>query len=270
MDKIQIKKVQKAALNILDYFIEICDELNINYILLAGSVLGAVRHHGFIPWDDDIDIGVPRSQYDFLMSVLEKRNYSDSRFFLQDFRSDNKYAYGYAKLLLKNTSIIENGFPKIQSQNGIFIDIFPLDDCPKDGRSRSDEIKFRLLNSEIYRRLFYKTEINEIQKFKSKLVAILFAMISTKKIVSMRRKLVTKYFGKSNYLVNWFTTYEVNREILENKNVVNPVQMKFEGRVVNVPSDWKRYLTELYGDYMKLPPLDKRNNTHLKKVVFEN
>jgi len=97
MNSEQIKELQNYDLEILDYFISICRKLNINYVLLAGSVLGAVRHNGFIPWDDDIDVGVPRVQYIKLKNYLSKE--PESKFFFQTYNTDQYYGHGYAKIL---------------------------------------------------------------------------------------------------------------------------------------------------------------------------
>jgi lipopolysaccharide cholinephosphotransferase len=260
-------KVQKVNLEIFDYFRDVCKKLNIKYILLAGSTLGAVRHKGFIPWDDDLDVGILRSDYDrlldYLMNTAEK-----SPFFLQCYNTDKNYAHGYAKILKKGTYIEENTIPNVLARRGIFIDIFPLDNYPENGRKKLDSVLLKLTNIELHTRMKYNENVPLQKKIIHKIISAMFIFVNSDKLVKLREKIATKYGNKTRYVVNLFTTYDLKKELIERRYVENPKSILFEGRNVYIQANWQEYLTNLYGNYKKLPPKDKRINSHLKKVIF--
>ena len=136
MEAKDLKKLQKYQMVITDEFVKFCDENNIDYCLLGGSALGAVRHNGFIPWDDDMDVGLMRKDYEFFLE-----NYVDNdKFYLQAIERDNNYWNMYAKLRMKNTLMEEERLKDLDVPKEIFIDIFPIDNAPSGGY---DKIKIK-------------------------------------------------------------------------------------------------------------------------------
>ena len=119
----ELRKLQLTEIEVLDEIVRICKKHKLQYFLLAGTCLGAVRHSGFIPWDDDIDIGMPREDYEkFLNIALDEL---DEKYFLQYYKTDENYYLGFAKVRKNNTSFITKGFEKKKGHQGFFVDIFP-------------------------------------------------------------------------------------------------------------------------------------------------
>ena len=117
--------LQKALLEIFKAFVAVCEKHHLRYYLIGGTCLGAVRHKGFIPWDDDIDVGLPREDYEKFIQLQDE--FKDTPYFIQTWKSDPKYIYGYAKLRNSNTTYIENFYKHFQFNQGLWIDIFPID-----------------------------------------------------------------------------------------------------------------------------------------------
>ena len=137
--EINLEKIKKSEIDILKYIEKICKENNIKYSLMDGSLLGAVRHNGFIPWDDDIDIMLLREDYDKLKRViLNDSNNSRYLYMSNDLYDD--YLYPYAKLIDTETSAKETGI-KAPKNYGIFVDIFPIDKIPIDSREKNRFLK---------------------------------------------------------------------------------------------------------------------------------
>lgn len=123
--------LQKCQLEILKEFIRVCTKHHLQYYLVGGTCLGAVRHQGFIPWDDDIDVAMPRKDYDLFITMQDQMK---PPYFIQTYRSDPNYIYNYAKVRDSSTTFIENYFACHQINHGVWIDVFPL-----DGISERDE-----------------------------------------------------------------------------------------------------------------------------------
>lgn len=115
--------LQKCQLNILIEFIRLCEEHNLTYYLVGGTCLGAVRHKGFIPWDDDIDVGMPRKDYDKFIQLQKEIK---KPYFIQTYKSDKNYIYNFAKIRDCTTTFIENTFVCHQFNHGVWIDVFQL------------------------------------------------------------------------------------------------------------------------------------------------
>ena len=123
-----LRKVQNAELDILKEFIEICRKINVRYYVIDGTLLGAVRHQGFIPWDDDIDIGMFREDYEKFVALAPQ--VLPECLFLQTYRTDEEYYRNSGKIRNSNTTMIETVVKDLRMNHGVFIDIFPLDNYP--------------------------------------------------------------------------------------------------------------------------------------------
>ena len=119
-----MNELQKCQLEILKEFIRICKDNNLQYYLVGGTCLGAVRHKGFIPWDDDIDVAMPRDDYDKFITLQDQMK---KPYFIQTYKSDKNYIYNFAKVRDSSTTFVENFFACSQMNHGVWIDVFPLD-----------------------------------------------------------------------------------------------------------------------------------------------
>lgn len=262
-----MNNLQKCQLNILKEFIRVCEENSLIYFLIGGSCLGAVRHQGFIPWDDDIDVAMPRVDYDKFITLQNKVK---EPYFIQTYKTDKRYIYNYAKMRDSSTTYIENYFTYHRINHGVWIDIFPL-----DGMSRKDNVPIKRFSKKVRLNWFNaylmylpallrKPQLKTLWKdIPLNLVAILFLFLN---VGHYRNKMIDRRVTKISYndalLVGNFFGSNPTKEAMPKEVFKEGIVMKFEGIDVKVPSDYDKYLTLLYGDYMKLPPKEKQVGHH--------
>lgn len=254
----ELKELQKVELNILKDIIKVCDKLKINYFLTAGTLLGAVRHKGFIPWDDDIDICMLREDYNIFVNNAQK--YLDKRYFLQTYNTDTEYPGCFAKIRDNNTTFIEKSVANKNINHGIFIDIFPLDYYHKHNK-----IKERL----IYNAIYYDILINS-KSFKTRMITKLAKLIyGNTKTQKLCKKLEKLYISnrKNNKVTNYCGGWGIKKETQNIEDFKDFILMDFDGIKAKVPVGYDRILTNLYGDYMKLPPKEKQVTHHYTDII---
>lgn len=250
------KDLKTILLNMLDNFILICKEYNLKYTLLGGSVLGAVRHRGIIPWDDDIDIGMPRNDYEKLLTIADKVFFK--KYKLVSIHNDKDYIYPFAKLFDNETTLIE--YQDFFYLGGIYIDIFPLDGIPQNADERVDKIE----------KLRYKARHLTLAKYSLKhkkkhyLRCLLYKVIykNYNNILKKCDNLSRKYpYNKQYNIANYFGAW--GKKEISDYSWFNPLkEYTFEGRIVWGPNNYDAYLTKMYGDYMTPPPIEKRKSHH--------
>lgn len=252
MEGENIKKVQNISLKLLQEFIEVCNKMNLRYFVVGGTLLGAVRHKGFIPWDDDIDIGMPRKDYEIFVESAQK--YLSPNVFLQSRLSEKKSPFLFSKLRDSNTTFIENGIKHCEINHGVYVDIFPIDGLNKDKLFK-------------YKKAIFKRKISLLYKSKSKKIGIIkkvFKLIpfSFNFCFKNINQLYSKYdFDTSNIVVNYCGAWG-DREIMKKEWIEPLIDLDFEGIKVKAPNNYQEYLTHMYGNYMELPPIEKRVSHH--------
>lgn len=260
--------LKEAELGLLREFIRICEELKLSYFAVQGTLLGTVRHKGFIPWDDDIDVGMLREDYELFLEKAPE--HLPEYYFLQTFYSDPEYYHCFAKLRDSRTTFIENTAQKLRHMNqGIFIDIFPFDYYPEKAlQSRYFEIKKLILRYRL-RREFYipqdnvRNLPNSLRKILMKTASILYP--SERTALEKSDKLY-KSIQPGNLLINNGSPWG-RREIVERSWMEKTQSLMFEDISVCVPTGYDAYLTHVYGDYMQLPPEKERKPHHYAKVI---
>ena len=258
-------KLQNTILIIANEIDRICKEYNIEYFMEAGTLLGAIRHKGFIPWDDDFDIGMRRSEYERFISVCD--NALDQSIFTLETSSTPEYAFAFAKIHLNGTNVSEDFSKNVNVHHGIFVDIFPFDNIPDNPIVR----RLFLANNHILKNIIWiKCNYGTDQQKKRmtykclKLIGYLFSVEKLKKT----REIIVKKYNCSNTL-QCFTSDYPNFHI--NNEWINTIALyDFEGYKYPGFSSYHDYLTYLYGDYMVLPKTEDRktHTTHL--VDFGN
>lgn len=258
----ELKELHKVELNILKEFIKVCKKLNLQYYLLGGSALGAIRHDGFIPWDDDIDVGMPRKDYEKFLN--EAQSYLPSNYFIQTMNSDKNYRNHFAKIRNNDTCFIEESIKNIDMNHGIYIDIFPLDGCGNTiEEAKNNFYKYSKLN-EIY--LFKNHKISH-SGLRNKFRCIYYWVLSLRyKNIFKVEEEIQNYcssisYEKSKYVCNYFGMWR-EKEISLKKWFGKGKETKFENIKVIIPNDSDKYLNKLYGEYMQLPPVEKRVAPH--------
>ena len=254
-----LKQIQKTELSILKDVAKFCDEKNIRYCITSGTLLGAIRHGGFIPWDDDIDISMPRADYERFLT------YANS--FIDGYeivctKLNNQYPIAIAKVRKCDTVMKEPSMAHLDINHGVWIDVFPLDKVVNVDELGKRAHKFNLITTVIN----YKLKISTPSKLATKILCKALGLLSVKKLDKIRTKIMT---SDENSNVNRYTSFASNlgpRKLLFTEDVYFPLQkVKFEDEIFYAPAQPEKWLESAYGDYMTLPPEEERVNRH--KVV---
>jgi lipopolysaccharide cholinephosphotransferase len=260
----QLRKVQKTEIEILKEIDRICKKYNIIYFLDYGSALGAIRHGGFIPWDDDIDVGMLRNDYNKFIKIAPKE--LDSCFFLQNTDTEKKSPCLYAKVRKNDTIYMEWCHRNINMHQGVYVDIFPYDNVPDESEIGylAFKRKCKMFTNLYHYRLTpyrYTQTDNTIKGYTLSIArrAIFYVLqiIPRKIIINEINALITKFSNvpcKKVWLI-----METEKVVPVGKKLLLPVKyMTFEDRQYPVPNKISEYLTIRYGDWKKLPPESER------------
>ena len=266
-----IKIIQDKILFILKEFISICEENNLTYYALGGTLLGAVRHKGFIPWDDDIDIGMPREDYEKFKKVAPDLLPSNYKFLNEDTPG---YKKAFSVIRDDSTKIIMN-YSKEELVESLWIDVFPLDGMPSNKLKKKIH-SFRYLYTRMMVQLSqFNSLVNQKKENRplTEKVIIGFAnAVNIEKIISFTwaqkkyLKTIKKYSFNEAFAGNYTGAYKL-REIVPSDYFGQPVLLQFEDLKLSCPHKFREYLTAIYGaDYMQLPPEEKRVLHHYKII----
>lgn len=263
MDNLTLRKVQSAQLDMVLEIDRLCKTNGISYVCIAGTALGAVRHKGFIPWDDDLDIGLLREDYDKLKTICMTE--LNNSYVYQDYFTDKKYGSAFAKIRIKNTTYLEKNTIMSKANNGIYIDIFPFDNVD----IKKERLRANLFY--LYKRIaLAKTDYLPTEKSIIKYICYKFLKyavpISLEKTKNIMEKIV-RYDCPSEFVVAYSGSYGYWREKVKREWLIETIDFDFEGYRLPIPRFYNEYLTSIYGDYMTLPPKEKRNNRHKIELV---
>ena len=255
LSKKELRNLQLIELEMLIEVDRICRKNNIKYSLDGGTLLGAIRHKGFIPWDDDLDVMFTHVEYEKFYKAC-KDDLDSNRFFFQDFRTDDNYRWGYGKLRRLNTEYIKRGQEKLKQKRGVCIDIFDYQNLSDEKKTRSRYKKKMFLLRKI---MYAGVGKDEEKNLFFKAIYNLLNCISIKWVQETRLKEVNKYneIDSKKMSCEMFPTPSkkdgVDRKIFENY-----IDVEFEGMQFMAVREYDMYLRISYGDYMQLPPPEKR------------
>ena len=254
-----LRRVQLIELETLGEFRRICDQLSLRWFVIGGTLLGAARHEGFIPWDDDIDVGMPRADYDRFEAHCA--GLLDSRFAWQSLRTSPAYPYIFGKLMREDTHVVEHALSRLPIRHALGIDVFPLDGAPESGLGRRlHAIAFKLATVTLAARI-ERTGARRI-------LAYAFRVVPRSGATRLVRRLARRFpYDTSAWAVNAGGAWGYRRECQPRGRFGTPVSLAFEGTTVPAPAEWHEYLSNVYGDYMQLPPPEARRPRHRLTVV---
>ncbi|MBQ8610315.1 MAG: LicD family protein [Oscillospiraceae bacterium] len=261
IDARQLNALKSAELEMLQAFIEVCEKLELNYYLLGGTLLGAVRHQGFIPWDDDIDVGMLRKDYEKF--VREGQKYLPEHIFLQHYNTDPAYPMNFVKLRNSRTAFIETSVRKLKMNHGVFLDVFPLDRCETAEKRKWFERMNAICRMRIAMVFDLKRDVSLRGKVSGVVLKLLFPRVSS--AVKLREKLHCS-MPDGPLVANFCGAWGV-KEIVPATWYGQPRELYFEGMRVKAPAEYEKWLTQVYGDYMQLPPEEKRVTHHYTEVI---
>lgn len=261
MDKNRL--AQLAELDLLLELKRICYKNNISYFLVGESLIGAVRHKGFIPWDDDVDVGMLRSNYENF--VIACKNELDEVYELCDWYTDKFSPHPFLKLRIKGSHYVEKMSQNTKMNDGIYIDVFPYDNAPDDkwGKKVQGNSVYALKKILLLR---YDFSINDSSGIKSLFyyaLTIISKIFSPNKCKRILHEVMIKYNSStSNFIVSLAGSYSYKKELKDRNLVLNTVEHEFEGYVFSIPKGYHEFLRSVYGDYMKLPPVEEQISRH--------
>lgn len=259
----ELLRLQKIIVNMAEEIDSLCRENSIQYYLLGGSAIGAIRHKGFIPWDDDLDIIMDDANYKKFISVCTEQ-LDKEKYYLQVGLRD--WPLNFSKIRLKGTIFNEfEGYSPTPDMAGIYIDVFKMDNIsanPIVARWQYLCGKYYLC-SQLAERSYGKASI------KKKVMMLLAVPLKLKKIreyvikqTTMFNGIETKYWGFMYGRTRW------RSGIIEKRIFGKPTYVPFENIMLPVPEKWHEYLTQVFGDYMKLPPIEQQRGLHMLSIDF--
>ena len=264
MKELSLQELKDIEFDILKVFDAFCKENNIRYYFAYGTLLGAIRYKKFIPWDDDVDLLVPREDYERLVSI-----YKDSeRYRLFSPEREPKFLYPFAKLCDMTTRKVEGGYNN-GVELGVDIDIFPLDHWDHDLEKAKNEAKLikRYMSFLTLSKLQKPDSKSSVKRFIKGIVMIFCKMLGSKFFINKINQATIRPEQKGSAYIgtkSWCVYGE--RNIIPSEAFDNIVEVEFEGEMFPAPAGYDTYLTCLYGDYLPEPPKEKQKTHHAFKA----
>lgn len=257
MNLLSGEEVKRKEVEILNHIVAVCEKHGLRYYLSYGTLLGAIRHKGFIPWDDDIDISMPRADYEQLLKVMLAN--PDKRFVALTPKSKG-YPYHYAKVVDLSTKLVEENLDDFAG-NGLWVDIFPLDGVDTTEPTRQKKLA-KYFNSCRASASFKHCPANN-KPWKWRMCKMIGTRNFSRLVTWASRRLP---FDSAQYVAHMPTAmqYLFPRRLFD-----KVIKVKFEGALYDAPADYDEYLKILYADYMQIPPESQRITHSVKAIAVD-
>lgn len=271
--EIKIEDLQLAELKILKEFINVCKKLNLKYFLDSGTLLGCIRHKGFIPWDDDIDVSMPREDYNIF--IKEGQKLLNGNYFIQNYNTEPEFTMNFSKIRNTNTTFIESSVKNLKINHGVYIDIFPLDGYNPREKIRNilNEKKIVLYNIQIAKKYNnYIRPTKTKQKVLEKISDIIYGRSQIKQLLVKKDKIAQKHkYIESKYVCCYsYNNIKPKMSYIPKDYLGNGTVKMFERIPTIVPVKYDMCLKRMYGDYRKLPPKEERIPHHYNEIIDLN
>lgn len=270
-----MEKLHEKLLEVMDVFHAFCDENGLTYYMLGGTMLGAYRHQGFIPWDDDIDIGMPRADFEKFCKLAEKELAAPLGFI--SYKNNKEHIYFHPRVYNFNSRVIDRSGVE-EKETHAWIDVFPLDGMPGNKFVRKLH-GFRLLflrllfmysqfdkivNVNLKNRVWYERVLISIGK-----VIKFDKILDTHKIMAKIDRVMQRYdYEKASYVGNFMGAYKL-KEVFPKNYYEETAEYEFEGLMCPAPKDYDAVLSQMYGDYMTPPETSVQNKHHTEVLETE-
>lgn len=272
MTEKEVRVAHKVLLDLLSEFHNFCCRHNLKYYIIGGTLLGAIRHKGFIPWDVDADVAMPRDDYEKMVGCICD-DFPDS-YYVQNIYTEKHFYTPKTKILVRGAKKDNPDKYMVDIETGLNLDIFPLDNAPEKHILRKLQ-RYRIKTLKMMLRFKIKYDVNTYT-FKDRIKTVArwvlrgaLYPISEKSIITRLTKIMTRYNNfETKYLCSMASHYDYNKQVMKRGIYGRGKQIEFEDRILIAPDKPHEYLTQLYGDYMILPPEEKRRKMY-EHIKFE-
>lgn len=269
LNGIELKRVQNATLYIAKEIKRICDNNQIHYSICGGILIGAIRHKGFIPWDDDIDIMMTRKEYNKFIQCCKTQLSND--FELRNWHETPDYPYSISQIVLKNASLVIESTENSLYQEGIWVDIYAFENVPNC-------IFMRLIQNFVtfFSRalIIAKAGIRSshrwswLQRIGASILGFISKFISKNLLIALYEKFALMYLNETTKFCTCLAGYGYTKETVPRKLFTKYIEIPFEDTTFMAVANYHFFLTNLYGNYMQLPPVEKRVSHNIISVDF--
>lgn len=257
-------QLQERILELLKLFVQICEKHDLCYYLVCGSALGAAKYQGFIPWDDDIDVALPRGDYEAFLRVAQKE--LPSWCFLQNYRTDPRFPHVYSKLRDSRTTLLETADQHLPINHGVFLDVFCLDGYPEGEKAQHNFRRKKKL-------LTWKQvcALSDEGDWKVRVRNPVFRMLGyhrrTARTLETLDRLISQYPTQTSAIWCMHGNWQGELDYIPRSYYGAGAVATFEGLTVRIPENFDRYLTQKYGNWREDPPAEKQCSHHAFAVV---
>ena len=265
--EVQHRKLWDAQLEILDILDQMCRQNGLHYSLYAGTLIGAVRHQGFIPWDDDLDICMPRKDYEEFLKIWKDQDHPG--YVLQNKRNTPSFTQSFSKIRKDHTTFLQFEWEKGRYHTGIFVDIFPIDRCPVSFLKRRFFF-WKCMKYQLFTREFTPPKASILTKTVSRVLLALSSSEGRQKYRKHFEQELNRFYADTGLPTVAIETMTSMKRIYSNDMTDNYTDLLFEGKKYQCFSKWDEFLKSKYGDYMKFPPEKERVWKHSHLIIDFN